>query len=260
MEIYKTVDREGLCWFSIDNNEPIFGISELVPFIQDLCVRMAKEQLKQIIFEIKDYSFMRNPYSYNKCFRLCDYDACPKTGSIITAQKDSGKWIVLDSPDGIFNKYDYIDGFDCGLARVFRKHRVSGFGTFNKQNAVSGWGIVDIDGNEVLPLSQKYKIWRFYGKALQGTTIEIEDGKENSNLFWFDFATRSFIPKDHVSSEDMYKIKNMEHDLRLDWEYEQEQMRIQEAYSDAEVSEARHFTSTGEEWEVDSDGIEYIPF
>ena len=256
MEIYKTVDREGLCWFSIDNNEPIFGISELVPFIQDLCVRMAKEQLKQIIFEIKDYSFMRNPYAYNKWFRLCDYDAWPETGSIMTAQKDSGKWIVLDSPDGIFNKYDYIDGFDCGLARVFRKHRVSVSGIYNIKNAASGWGIVDLDGNEILPLSPNYKVWRFYGKALQGTTIQIGNGNENDNLFWFDFASRLLIPKKHVSSEDMYKKKRMEHELWLDWLDEQEQMRIQEAYSDAEG----HSTSTGEEWEVDSDGIEYIPF
>ena len=39
-----------------------------------------------------------------------------------------------------------------------------------------------------------------------------------------------------------------------------EKERIERAKEDAELAFYRRCTSTGEEWEVDSDGIEYIPF
>jgi hypothetical protein len=39
-----------------------------------------------------------------------------------------------------------------------------------------------------------------------------------------------------------------------------EKERIERAKEDAELSFYRKCTSTGEEWEIDSDGIEYIPF
>ena len=39
-----------------------------------------------------------------------------------------------------------------------------------------------------------------------------------------------------------------------------EEERIERAKADAELAFYRRCTSTGEEWEVDSDGIEYIPF
>ena len=39
-----------------------------------------------------------------------------------------------------------------------------------------------------------------------------------------------------------------------------EEERIVKAKADAELAFYRRCTSTGEEWEVDSDGIEYIPF
>lgn len=45
-------------------------------------------------------------------------------------------------------------------------------------------------------------------------------------------------------------------------EYEEylEKERIERAKEDAELAFYKRCTSTGEEWEVDSDGIEYIPF
>ena len=45
-------------------------------------------------------------------------------------------------------------------------------------------------------------------------------------------------------------------------EYEEymEEERIERAKEDAELAFYKRCTSTGEEWEVDSDGIEYIPF
>ena len=44
-----------------------------------------------------------------------------------------------------------------------------------------------------------------------------------------------------------------------DAEYLEEE-RLERAKEDAELAFYRRCTSTGEEWEVDSDGIEYIPF
>ena len=45
-------------------------------------------------------------------------------------------------------------------------------------------------------------------------------------------------------------------------EYEEylEKEMIERAKEDAELAFYKRCTSTGEEWEVDSDGIEYIPF
>ena len=45
-------------------------------------------------------------------------------------------------------------------------------------------------------------------------------------------------------------------------EYEEylEKERIERAKEDAELAFYKRCTSTGEVWEVDSDGIEYIPF
>lgn len=39
-----------------------------------------------------------------------------------------------------------------------------------------------------------------------------------------------------------------------------EEERLERVKEDAELAFYRRCTSTGEEWEVDSDGIEYIPF
>ena len=39
-----------------------------------------------------------------------------------------------------------------------------------------------------------------------------------------------------------------------------EEERLERAKEDAELAFYKRCTSTGEEWEVDSDGIEYIPF
>jgi hypothetical protein len=76
-------------------------------------------------------------------------------GSIIVIQRQDYKWGVT-SIDGIeivpFGKYNWIDGFDQGLARV-RK------GSY----ANSKWGIINEKGEEVLPIEYD-KIWNFLGK------------------------------------------------------------------------------------------------
>lgn len=260
MTIYKVIDGDGLCWFSFDGEEPVFGILDYSPFIKDICLRMVKEKIKQIIFEIEDYSFWRYDNAIINQFRLVDYYPWAERGNIITAQKDNGLWIILDTDMQEFSNFDYIDGFDQGLTRVFRKHRiVLDWDSPKAENAIWGWGIIDTDGNWILPMSSNQKVWRFYEKALTGTTVERTDKWGNKYLYWFDFATQNLIPKEYILPENMYLKKAREKELLDEWWDIQEQNRIDQAYSEAEVAEARHSTSTGEEWDIDEWGNEYIP-
>ncbi|MCH3924313.1 MAG: WG repeat-containing protein [Bacteroidales bacterium] len=76
-------------------------------------------------------------------------------GSIIVIQRQDYKWGIINK-EGIeivpFGKYNWIDGFDQGLARV-RK------GVY----ADSKWGIINEKGEEVLPVEYD-NIWNFLGK------------------------------------------------------------------------------------------------
>ncbi len=77
-----------------------------------------------------------------------------------------GYWGVTDLNDETivpFGKYDWIDGYDNGLARV---NKIDGSG--------KKWGIIDENGDEVLPV--KYdSIWNFLGKNRRSTKVE-KDG------------------------------------------------------------------------------------
>lgn len=69
-----------------------------------------------------------------------------------------------------FGRYIWISGFDKGLARVIGK--VIGSDGIAKER----WGLIDEDGNEVLPLEYE-DIWNFYGKDYSSVPI-IKDGKQ----------------------------------------------------------------------------------
>ena len=58
-----------------------------------------------------------------------------------------------------FGKYDLIDGFDRGLARVKIGKRTNGL-----INSGAKWGIINEQGEEVLPVEYD-DIWNFYGKS-----------------------------------------------------------------------------------------------
>jgi hypothetical protein len=97
---------------------------------------------------------------------------------------NDGYYYVVDKENKYIvppGKYDYIDGFDkCGLARV----KIDGKVNFidPTKSTKDRWGIIDIDGNEVLPLIYS-EIWAFYNKNRLTTTIwkgddltDMEDG------------------------------------------------------------------------------------
>lgn len=78
-------------------------------------------------------------------------------------QKRNYQWGVVDLEGNEivpFGKYDWIDGFDHGLARVNKT------GTNGKK-----WGIINMAGEEVLPVEYD-SVWNFYGKNRNSTTIE----------------------------------------------------------------------------------------
>lgn len=65
-----------------------------------------------------------------------------------------------------FGKYDWIDGFTNGFARV-KKGKASS----NYINNGNKWGIIDENGNEVLPVEND-SIWNFYNKPQHDIKIE----------------------------------------------------------------------------------------
>ena len=92
-------------------------------------------------------------------------------GLLFTVQKN-GQYGVLDV-SGMeivpFGRYDYIDGFDKGLARV-----KVGTTTNGVMDNGGRWGIIDNTGKEVLP-AQYDAIWNFYGKNRNTTRVEKGD-------------------------------------------------------------------------------------
>ena len=103
-----------------------------------------------------------------------------------------GYYSVIDKQGNIIvptGRYTYIDGFDHNLARV----KIDGMTSINnpKESTFDKWGIIDIDGKEVLPVKYS-EIWLFYKKNRQSTRVyegEFEEGKyyPKSKEYRFDF-------------------------------------------------------------------------
>lgn len=90
----------------------------------------------------------------------------------ITVFKD-GYYSVIDRHGNTIvppGKYTYIDGFDHNLARV----KIDGMTSINNPNesTVDKWGLIDIDGKEVLPLVYS-EIWGFYNKNRTYTRLSM---------------------------------------------------------------------------------------
>ena len=86
--------------------------------------------------------------------------------------------VSLDGAEIVpFGRYGWIDGFDSGLARV----RAKGRSFEERKNAK--WGVINVQGEEVLPVEYD-NIWNFLGKNRQSTTVE--KGGEKSNVYFCD--------------------------------------------------------------------------
>lgn len=98
-----------------------------------------------------------------------------------------------------FGKYNYIDGYDTGVARVKLGKTTNGI-----QDSSSQWGIIDENGNEILKPAYS-NIWSFYNKALQYTRVE--SGKK---VFEFHFANRQLMPNGFQKGKDAEIQREME--------------------------------------------------
>lgn len=75
-----------------------------------------------------------------------------------------------------YGRYDWIDGFDHGLARV-----KNGFQSNGKLINDDKWGVINEEGKEVLSL--KYdNIWNFYGKNRFSTRVVLNGKQEDVYL------------------------------------------------------------------------------
>lgn len=75
-----------------------------------------------------------------------------------------------------FGTYDWIDGFDRGLARV-----KTGKTSSNLANNNNKWGLVNEQGDVVLPVEYK-AIWNFYGKSQYSSIIVAKEDGMNKVL------------------------------------------------------------------------------
>ena len=109
-------------------------------------------------------------YKGETIFEPSFYSLLPAIGNkkLFTVQNNHFEYAVLNI-DGTevvpFGKYSWIDGFDNGLARV----RIGNVTNGQRQNG-SKWGLIDENGNEVLPLEYN-DIWTFYGKKRVSTKV-----------------------------------------------------------------------------------------
>ncbi len=90
-----------------------------------------------------------------------------------------------------YGKYNYIDGFDAGVARVKLGKTTNGL-----RESGAKWGIIDENGNEILQPIYK-NIWNFYNKALQYTRVE-----SDTNIFEFHFSDRKLMPNGYQREKD----------------------------------------------------------
>lgn len=106
----------------------------------------------------------------------------------ITVVSDSG-FCVCDTKGNIivpYGKYEYIDGFDKGLARVKN---------YDKQ-----WGIINVNGEEALPLIYN-NIWNFYRKNRLSTYVESKE-RGGEDVYFHDLDPLiPYPPHYHKSSK-----------------------------------------------------------
>ena len=151
---------------------------------------------------------LRTPFNSSNQSYCNNQNRSEKTyGNVIVIQNSRYQWGVEDLEGNIivpYGKYEWIDGFDQGLARVrtvgqitYTKN-VSAIYSINKESKVeeitdpelihqriledkrkqpgifAKWGIINEQGEEVLPVEYD-DIWNFFGKNRRSTKV-VKDG------------------------------------------------------------------------------------
>ncbi len=108
---------------------------------------------------------------------------------LYTAQNEKFQYGVLRVDGSVvvpFGKYNWIDGYDNGLARVKIGTATNG----QKENG-NKWGLIDENGNEVLPIEYD-DIWAFYDK--KRTTTKVVKGDIAQDIVLSDILDVNDIP------------------------------------------------------------------
>ncbi len=198
-------------------NEPV-GVYKMTPRLHGFTQQQLADQSRRL-FWCKRFNQHTNIWETYVDGRLVKADIYKEGRGLATILKDD-KWSVIDRnhnyvvPPG---KYDYIDGFDkCGLARVKIKGKTHLFDP--EKSTRDRWGIIDTEGNEVLPLIYS-EIWNFYNKGRNSTKVykgEEEDGEYIVRFFEyrFEFDKRRLID---VEAEELERTRmaNLEYNYSV---------------------------------------------
>lgn len=133
------------------------------------------------------------------------FSICPSLGnkSLFSVQKKNYQHGVITADGKVvvpFGRYSWIDGYDKGLARVKKGNITNGLA-----NSGAKWGLIDEEGNEVLPVEYD-NIWNFYGKNRLSTMV-VKD-KRQSELFFHDINDGIPYPawkEKHYSQDNQYE-------------------------------------------------------
>ena len=148
---------------------------------------------------------------------------------LLTIQNKNGKYGVINiyGEEIIpFGKYDYIDGFDRGVARVKIGKQSNG-----KTDNGNLWGIINEDGIEILLPTYK-NIWNFYGKEYNSIVVENSSCRKNISF-------KSLVSKTDNSASviDSYEYYN-EEEQRTYNEYRGSYAQDVMGYSDEIIGDA----------------------
>lgn len=170
-------------------------------------------------------------YKGETIFEPSFYSLIPAIGNknLYTVQNNHFEYAVLNI-DGTevvpFGKYNWIDGFDNGLARV----RIGNVTNGQKENG-NKWGLINENGKEVLPLEND-DIWPFYGKKRVTTKVVKDNVAQNVVL-------SEILGKDEPQEYDCSSNNYYDDDYRTSYgEYAGTYAQDVEGYSDDVIDDA----------------------
>lgn len=143
---------------------------------------------------------------------------------------NSKGYCVMDRNGSIivpYGKYNYIDGYSKGFARV--KIAGQSNGAINSKDK---WGIINEQGEEVLPVEYD-NIWNFYEKDRQSTKV-IKNGIE-TNIFFRDLSQLS---NPSFSRQHFLEYDDFEYPTRTYSEYEGSYAQDVMHYDDETIGDA----------------------
>ncbi len=129
-------------------------------------------------------------------------------GNLKVIQNAKGEWGIETLDGNIvvpYGKYDWISGFDSGLARVNIKHKTK-IEAYDPENGhsiscfevIPIWGIINEQGEEVLSVEYD-NVWNFLGKGRNSTRVE-KDG-QHWLVYLYDLNPNLPHPQDQQPTE-----------------------------------------------------------